>query len=50
MGRPTSFRETKKTEDTINKYMNIHHIANRSQAINQIIEAFQSEPPRNNLA
>ena len=44
MGRVTSFRETKKTEDTINKYMGIHKIANRSLAINQIIESFQSEP------
>ena len=44
MTKPTAFRETKKAEDIINKYMNVHHIANRSLAINQIIEAFQSEP------
>ena len=45
MGKPTGFRETKKAEDIINKYMNIHHIASRSLAINRIIESFQSEKP-----
>ena len=44
MGKVVNFRATKKAEDIINKYMNIHHIANRSLAINQIIESFQSEP------
>ena len=43
MGKMTGFRETKKAEDIINKYMNIHHIASRSLAINRIIESFQSE-------
>ena len=44
MGKVLNFRATKKAEDIINKYMGIHKIANRSLAINRIIESFQSEP------
>ena len=43
MGKVLNFRATKKAEDIINKYMNVHHIANRSLAINTIIESFPSE-------
>ena len=44
MGKVVNFRATKKAEAIITKYMGIHKIGNRSLAINQIIESFQSEP------
>jgi len=40
--RGISFSE--KADSVIDDYMNEHNISSRSQAVNEIVESFQSEP------